>query len=421
MSLMDNHMTTKAPPRTRHIGVGHFKVSDAMRANVAAVLDSGQISYGPFSLAFERRFAELHGAQYAILSNSGTSSLQVALQAMKEIHGWQRGDQVIVPASTFVSSANIVLHNGMRPVFVDVNPRTYNIDVDQIERYITDQTRAIMPVSLFGQPADLSAVREIADRHRLKVLHDSCECMFQNHLGKPAGQWADISAYSFYNAHLVTAGVGGMSLTDNPDYAAKMRSGVNHGLAIDCLNPGENFSPQPATGRRFRFDSIGHSFRITELEAALGLAQLGDLEVERMLKRRRGNAHHLRHGLARLNADYGDPFQLPYIDPKNYGAHWPDVTGSAWMMMPLVLKRPGKESLMAFLNERGVETRDLMPILNQPAYRYLHAADYPVSANMIDNGLYVGCGDHLDDEDIGYLIGCFGEWLDPMHPNIYKP
>lgn len=414
-------MTTHAPPRTRHIGVGHFAVTDAMRANIAAVLDSGRISYGPFSLAFERRFAELHGAQYAILSNSGTSSLQVALQAMKEIHGWQRGDQVIVPASTFVSSANIVLHNGMRPVFVDVNPRTYNIDVELIERYITDQTRAIIPVSLFGQPADLSAVRAIADRHGLKMLHDSCECMFQNHLGKPAGQWADISCYSTYNAHVLTTGVGGLGLTDSPDYAAKMRSLVNHGLALDCLNPGENFSPQPATGRRFRFVSTGHSFRMTEMEAALGLAQLDDSTVDHIVKMRQRNASYLIHGLSRLNEHYGDCFQLPFIDPKNYGPYEDSIRGSCWMMVPLLLRRGRKEELMAFLNERDVETRDLMPILNQPAFRYLHLEDYPVSANMLDNGLYVGCHDHLDVEDIGYLIGCFGEWLDPDFPNIHKP
>ena len=156
-------MATKAPPRSRHIGVGTFKASAYMRSLVAEVLDTGRISYGPLSLEFEQRFAVRHGCQYAILSNSGTSALQVALQALKEVHHWQ-GGQVIVPATTFVATANIVLHNQMRPVFVDVDPATYNIDVAQIERYITPDTRAIIPVNLFGQPANLSAVRALADQ-----------------------------------------------------------------------------------------------------------------------------------------------------------------------------------------------------------------------------------------------------------------
>lgn len=414
-------MTTKAPPRTRHIGVGHFSVTDAMRANINAVLDSGRISYGPMSLAFERRFAELHGAQYAILSNSGTSSLQVALQAMKEIHGWQRGDQVIVPATTFISSANVVLHNQMRPIFCDVRPDTYNIAVEEIERLITNQTRAIMPVSLFGQPADLSAVREIANRHGLKVLHDSCEMMFMDHAGKPANHWADITCHSTYVSHLVVTGVGGLGITDNPDYAGKMRSLTNHGLTLDCLNPGENFAPQATPGRRFKFDSTGHSFRLTEAEAAIGLAQLGDREVDQMLGARRRNALHLTTGLSRLNEYYGDHFQLPHIDAKNYSPYESEVHGSAWMMYPILLRRGEKENLIRFLLERDVEVRDMLPLLNQPSFKYLTPSDYPVSANIIDKGVYVGIHQGLEPEDIGYLIGVFGEWIDPMHPNIYKP
>jgi len=410
----------KARARIRHCGVGTFQATPLMYSLVSEVLDSGRISYGPMSLAFEQRFAELESARYAILSNSGTSSLHVALQALKEAHGWGRGDQVIVPASTFVATPNIVLHNEMRPVFVDVDPRTYNIDVDLIESKITDQTRAIIPVSLFGQPANLSAVRALADKHGLKVLHDSCEMMFMAHAGKDAGQWADISAYSYYNAHLITAGVGGMSLTDNPDYAARMRGLVNHGLELDSLNPGANFSPQPATGRRFRFDTTGHSFRITELEAALGLAQLGDDDVRLMLSKRRHNAHLLRHRLEHINADYGDPFQLPYVDPLNYGPYDADVTGSAWMMFCITLRRGDKETLMAHLNANGIETRDAMPLLNQPAFKYLAATDFPVSSNMITNSFYVGVHPGLDDTDIQYMAGCFGEWLDPMYPNIYR-
>lgn len=396
-----------APVQTRQIGVGTFEATPRMRELVNQVLDSGRVSYGPLSLEFEQKFAALHGARHAILSNSGTSSLQVALQALKELHGWHNGDRVIVPATTFVATANIVLHNRLVPTFVDVDPHTYNINPELIERALTRETRAIIPVSLFGQPADLGEIGTIAVRHGLKVLHDSCETMFVTHRGKPLGQWADITAFSTYVAHLLVTGVGGIGLTDNPDYAAKMRSLVNHGLALDCLNPGANFSPQAAPGRRFRFDTTGHSMRITEFEAALGLAQLET--IDHMLASRWRNARHLSQGLANINAHYGRTFQVPIV------AHGDE---HAWMMFPVVLERGDKESLMAHLNEYGIETRDMLPLLNQPAFRYVPRQDFPVSSNLIERGLYVGCHQGLTPEDVRYMVDVFGMWASPQYPGI---
>jgi dTDP-4-amino-4,6-dideoxygalactose transaminase len=396
-----------APPITRHIGVGTWRASDRAYELIRQVLDSGRISYGPLSLEFEQRFAALHDCQYAILSNSGTSSLQVALQAMAEARGWGAGGQVIVPATTFVATANIVIHNRMRPVFVDVDQATYNINPELIERAITPWTRAIIPVNLFGQPANLAAVRAIADRHGLAVIEDSCETMFVTHHNRPVGSWGDIGCFSTYVAHLLVTGVGGLATTNDPDLAARMRSLVNHGLTLDCLNPGANFSPQAAPGRRFRFGSTGHSYRITEMEAALGLAQLND--VPQMLAARRRNARHLAQGLANINAHYADTFQLPVTAPGNE---------HAFMMFPIVLRRGDKESLMAHLNAHGIETRDMLPILGQPVFKYLTAADYPVSANIVQNGFYVGCHQDLTPEDIRFMVGVFGLWAHPEYPGI---
>lgn len=389
--------------RTRTIGVGTFRTTPRMRALVDQVLDTGRISYGPLSLAFEQRFAALHGCDYAILSNSGTSALQVALQALKELHHWRDGGRVIVPATTFVATANVVTHNRMVPIFVDVDPRTYNINPALIERAITPDTRAIIPVHLFGQPADMTTIRAIADRHGLKIIEDSCETMFVHHAGQPVGSWGDIGCFSTYVAHLLVTGVGGLGTTNNPDYAAKMRSLVNHGLALDCLNPGENFSPQPMPGRRFRFETVGHSFRITELEAALGLAQLDSDDIDQMLTARRCNANHLTAGLWALNAEYGDTFKTPTVLPSNE---------SAWMMYPIVLRRGDRESLLVHLNAHRIETRDMLPLLSQPAFKYLAAADYPVSANLVRNGFYVGCHQDLTLYDMAYMVGVFGDWCD---------
>lgn len=378
-----------------NVSVGTFKTTPKMRELVNTVLDSGQISYGYVSRQFEKRFASMHECQYAILSNSGTSALQVALQALKEIYHWKDGDKVIVPATTFVATANIVLHNRMIPVFVDVDPLTYNIDTELIERAIDERTRCIIPVHLFGQAANMRAISEIASRRNIRIIEDSCEAMFVKHHGNSVGSWGDIGCFSTYVAHLLVTGVGGISTTSNPDYAAKMRSLVNHGLDIEQLNPDDNYSPRPVPGRRFKFASVGHSFRITELESAIGLAQLDN--VSTMLEARRRNALHLTLGIRQINRTQGADIQTPVTADGNE---------HAFMMYPLVLPRgTSKEPLMQYLLDAGIECRDMLPLINQPAYRMrLFADDYPVSKWLIESGLYVGCHQHLSTDDTQYIL-----------------
>jgi len=386
----------------RKVSVGDFKTTKKITDCVNNVLTSGVISYGPYSQAFEQDFAALHGNKYGILSNSGTSSLQIALQAMKEIHDWEYG-QVIVPATTFVATPNIVNHNGLVPVFVDVDRHTYNIDPAKIAEAITEDTKCIIPVHLLGQPANMTAILDILNemgRRDIKIIADSCECMFSKHKGLSLGRLADISCFSTYVAHLIVTGVGGLATTNNEVYAAKMRSLVNHGLEIDFLNPDANFAPRPMPGRRFRFDSMGHSYRITEMEAAIGYAQLDEVDRENMLHTRRRNAQHLEAGIKRLNRDYGDTFN-PYVVEEG--------NTSAYMMYPIVLnKKDGecvdKEPWMAFLNEKGIETRDLLPILGQPIYKWLDPSRYPVSDWLVKSGFYVGCHQYLFPEDIDYVL-----------------
>lgn len=396
--------------KRRKVGVGTFSASDRMRELVTEVLNSGRISYGPMSMKFERLFARVHGCEYAILSNSGTSALYVALQAAKEVHDWEDGTEVIVPATTFVATANIVLHCRMKPVFVDVDPHYYNMNPDLIEATITEKTKAIIPVHLFGQAADMSKILPIATKHNLVVIEDSCETMFVTHNGKSVGSLGDIGCFSTYVAHLLVTGVGGISTTNNSDYAAKMRSLVNHGLMLEFLNPTDNFAPQPTPGRRFKFGSCGHSFRITELEAALGLAQIENDNYVRMLRLRQRNADHLTAGFSIVNRHYGDHLHLPEIAPHN--TH-------AWMMFPIVLKTKDggrtivdKEPLMKWLNERGIETRDMLPILGQPCYEYLNREDYPVSDWIEKSGFYVGCHQDLTPDDIQYIVDMTREYYD---------
>lgn len=373
-----------------------------MRQYVNDVLDSGQISYGKYSRQFEQEFARLHGCEYAILSNSGTSALQVALQAMKEIHGWPDGSQVIVPATTFIATANIVRHCRMRPVFVDVSPFTYNMDMEQVSPLLSSDVKAVIPVHLLGQPANVARLKEIIKQsgYEIKIIEDSCEAMFVAEDGKPVGSLGEIGCFSFYNAHILTTGVGGMSTTNNPEYAAKMRGIVNHGLRIDQLNPDDNFSPRPVAGRRFIFDTYGHSYRQTELESALGVAQLEDWEC--IIPTRQRNAEYYQERIKDINNRYGNPFHFQELEQGR---------ASAFMMFGLVLnKRDGKcvdkTAILKTLNSHGIETRDIPSCLGHSVYSWVSLPDFPVSGWIYYSGFYTGCQPSLTLDDIDYVVDC---------------
>lgn len=384
----------------RQIGLGTFEATPKARQLVNSVLDSGRISYGPMSQEFERRFAEMHGCKYGVLSNSGTSSLLVALQTLKELHGWNDGDEVIVPALTFVATVNVVLQLRLKPVLVDVEADFYGIDIDKLDRYFSkfrymarpNLPRAIIPVHAFGQPVDMTELYNALPlvSTRVKVIEDSCECMLATHHDKKVGSWGNIACFSTYAAHLLVTGVGGLATTKNPDYAKVMRSLVNHGIDLTELPNGESYDPS-WLARKFRFVRVGHSFRLTEMEAALGLAQLDDLPD--MIKQRQLNAKYLIENLKPLE----DRLQLPAIRPN---------TEHSFMMFPLVCLQEGKrDKLMAHLNENGIGTRLALPLISQPVYKGLwNEADYPIATWMNRNSFYIGCHQALTQNDLDYVV-----------------
>lgn len=384
----------------RHISLGTFRATPLMKVYVDQVLSSGRISYGPFSRDFEQQFARLHGCEYGVLSNSGTSSLLVALQTLKELHGWPDGAKVIVPAITFVATVNIVLQNRLTPVLCDVEPEYYGLEVNGLEE-VTSRHRpvAIIPVHTFGQSCDMGTVMRLADYGNMKVIEDSCEAMFVGHQGWPVGSWGDIGCFSTYMAHLLTTGVGGIATTDNPDYARTMRSLVNHGMSYDDLTGSNNGFTPVKTRRDFVFDRIGHSFRLTEFEAAVGLAQLEN--YREMIATRQLNAAYLSQQLE----GYGDRLQLPALRPD---------TEHSFMMMPLVCKQPGiRDKLTRYLEDRGIETRRMLPLTCQPVYRGLfNPDDYPVAKWINENGFYLGCHQALTVNDLDYVAEMIGAFFD---------
>lgn len=382
--------------------LGTFRTTPEMRRLVDQVLDSGRLSYGPLCREFEEQFAERHDCEFGVLSNSGTSSLQVALQAMKELYGWADGMEVIVPALTFVATINIVLHCRLTPVLVDVEPTHYSIDPLLIREKITTRTRAIIPVHPFGQGADMEAIMSIAQNAGLKVIEDSCEAMFVG-MGTPrkrVGSWGHVGCFSTYVAHIITGGVGGISITNDPDLAMKMRSLVNHGIEMGSLPSGSIYDPS-FLGRNFRFSSIGHSFRITELEAALLLPQLA--MGEDIVRTRKAVATALTANLFDLeNAMH---VQLPFAR-KEYE--------HAFMVYPIMQHFDDKRPIMRYLREHRVECRDMLPLTNQPCYDF-NPAHYPVSQTINDRGFYIGCHQDITKSQMEHVVTVLYDWYNKLN------
>jgi dTDP-4-amino-4,6-dideoxygalactose transaminase len=388
------------------IGVGGASLGRRERQYVNDVLDRGRLTYGHYTRTFEREFAGLHGRKVAIFCNSGTSALQVALHALKRKHGWRDGDEVIVPAITFVASVNVVIQNGLVPVFVDVDPDHYDLDVSQIEARITARTRVIMPVHVFGQPCDMQPIMALARRYDLRVLEDSCEAMFVRYRDAPVGSHGEIACYSTYMAHLITTGVGGFAATNDAELAATMKSLFNHGrdgiyLSIDDDNVTDSAELFRIVSRRFNFVDVGYSYRATELEAAIGLAQLE--RWEEIIGDRQGNAAALTKGLR----PWSDRLQLPQV--RAGSEH-------AFMVYPIVVSDPAidRDALVYFLEEHRIETRYMLPLLTQPVYRRLYGdlePHYPVARHINRNGFYVGCHSEIGDVELDYMVETFARFF----------
>jgi perosamine synthetase len=387
----------------RRVGVGTSSITQDDERRVLEVLRSGRLSPGPVTSEFERRFAHLHDRRYAAMCNSGTGALQLALQALKLRYGWPDGAEVIVPAMTFVATVNTVLYNGLRPVLVDIDPVTFNMDPAACAAAVSDQTVALVPVHLFGQPADMTSLMGIARDRGLRVIEDSCETVGVRHAGRPVGSFGDFACFSTYMAHLVTTGVGGLALTDDDEDIARFRSLMNHGrnpryLRIDDDQGLTDDELLQVVWSRYEFVWLGQSYRATEMEAALGIGQLERLSTS--IARRREIAALLADALAHPE------LQLPSIAPGNE---------HSFMMFPVVCRRAGlRDRLVLALERAGVETRFLLPILGQPCYEGVldyPSGAFPVAENALANGFYIGCHPGITDDDVAYIGGIVGSVL----------
>jgi dTDP-4-amino-4,6-dideoxygalactose transaminase len=264
-------------------------IKPEITAAIEAVLESTHFVLGPQVAGFEQEFAAYCQAEHAVGVNTGTSALHLALLAA----GVGPGDEVITVPHTFVATAAAVIYTGARPVFVDVDPRSYTMDVSRIEDAITERTKAILPVHLYGQPADMDPILEIAGRRGLVVIEDACQAHGAEYKGRRAGSLGDLGCFSFYpGKNLGAYGEGGAVTTDNPEFARRLRMLRDWGAE-----------------RKYHHELKGYNFRLEELQAAVLRVKLRHLE--RWTESRRANAACYRVALADL--PLGQPAEAPHV------------------------------------------------------------------------------------------------------------
>jgi perosamine synthetase len=341
---------------------------------IAKCIRTGWISAeGPLVRQFEERFAATVGRRFGVAVSNGSAALEAAVAAL----GLGPGDEVILPTFTIISCAAAVVRAGAIPVVVDCDPRTWNMTADDVVAAITPRTRAIMMVHLYGLPVDMDPVLALAGQHRLMIIEDAAEAHGQTYKGRPCGSFGDISTFSFYaNKHLTT-GEGGMLVTDDKKLAERCQS-----LRNLCFQ----------STKRFVHEELGWNFRMTSLQAALGLAQLQRLDEFVARKRRMGALY------TKLLADLTE-VQLPLMQtPYSENAYW--VYG-------LVVNDEvafAAEEAMHQLAALGVATRPFFwPMHEQPVFQRMglfKGESYPVAERIARRGFYIPSGLALKDEQI---------------------
>ena len=338
--------------------------------NVVEVLKSGMIAQGPRVEEFEKRFAEWVGAEYGIAVNSGTAALHVALLSC----GIGEGDEVITSPFTFIASGNSILYTGAKPVFADIDLKTYTINPDSIEPLINENTKAILPVQLYGQSANMDKINEIAEKYSLIVIEDAAQAHGATCNGKNVGALGDMSCFSFYPTKNMTTSEGGIITTDDEDLAERAKIFRAHGASV-----------------RYYHNEIGYNFRMSDISAAIGLAQLD--KIDGFNDKRIENAKYLNEGLKDV-----DGVVTPYCayDSKH-----------VYHQYTIRVEKGNRDDWVSIINECGVGTgiHYPVPLYNQPIYKTLDIeGDCPNAELAADNVISLPVHPSLTKEDLDLVI-----------------
>jgi dTDP-4-amino-4,6-dideoxygalactose transaminase len=360
--------------------------ADEERA-VVEVLRSGWVSQGPRVAEFERRFAQYVGAPEAIAVSSCTTALHLALVAA----GIRPGDEVLCPSLSFIATANAIVYAGGKPVFVDIDPFTFNLDPDRVERSITPRTRAVLVVHQIGLPCALREISEVAARRGLVVIEDAACAIGSEYEGKRIGSpYATLACFSFHPRKILTTGEGGMITTADSEAAARLRRLRQHDMNVSDL---ARHSATKVTVESY--DEVGYNYRMTDLQAAVGLVQLERLP--KMLDRRRALALRYSQRLSAL------PWLVVPSEPVNCRHNF-----QSYMVRLLANAPASRDQLMQELLNRGVSSRrGIMAIHRERPYRNGNwDAQLPATNLVTDSAVVLPLFYEMTEEEQDYVIEC---------------
>lgn len=361
-------------PNLPRVPLAEPDLGEREREYLVECLASGWISsIGPFVGRFEEALGKFLDRPYVLSTANGTVALHLALAALEV----GPGDEVIVPDLTFAATANAVLYCGATPVFVDVSPDDWGLDVEAVVRAITRRTRGILAVHLYGQPCRLEPLLEVCRHHGLFLVEDAAEALGAQYHGRPVGSFGDVSCFSFYANKVVTTGEGGACVTARADLYERMARLRDHGMN---------------KARRYWHEEVGFNYRMTSLQAAVGLAQLERLDV--ILERRRQITQRYLSGLA--DTGLGLPKELP------------GTRNVFWMFNVLApTDGPTRDELSSSLDLQGIDSRNVFyPLHQMPPYRRFVAsnASFPVSEEFSRRGLSLPSSSRLSDSTVDRVI-----------------
>ncbi|HEX3013481.1 MAG TPA: DegT/DnrJ/EryC1/StrS family aminotransferase [Methanobacterium sp.] len=355
-------------------------IGDEEIKEVEAVLRSGFIAQGPKVAEFEEKFADYIGTRHGVATSSGTTALHVALLCA----GIGNGDEVITTPFSFAATANSVLYTGAKPVFVDINPKTYNINPEKIEEAITDKTKAIMPVHLYGQPADMDPICKIAEDHNLKVIEDAAQAHGAIYHGKKVGSIGDMACFSFYPTKNITTGEGGIITTDDDAFDKDARAIRAHGES-----------------ERYEHVTLGYNFRMTDIAAAIGVVQIKRLEE--FNEKRIENAEYLTEHINAI-----DGIEPPYVA---------DNVRHVFHQYTVRVKDGKRDELKEFLNNEGIGTGVHYPraIYKQKLYEDLgYTSNCPEAEKAAAEVLSIPVNPTLSAEDFGKIVSVLQDASDKI-------
>ncbi|SDW09885.1 UDP-4-amino-4,6-dideoxy-N-acetyl-beta-L-altrosamine transaminase [Tepidimicrobium xylanilyticum] len=340
------------PVRDTYLPYAQQWVDEEDVGEVVKVLKSDFLTTGPKIEEFEKRFADYVGAKYAVSISNGTAALHAACFAA----GIKEGDEVITSPITFAASANCVLYQGGKPIFADIDPKTYNIDIEDVERKITKKTKAIIPVDFTGQPVDIDGINEIAKKYGLVVIEDAAHSLGAEYKSKKIGSLVDITTFSFHPVKHITTGEGGMITTNDEKLYNKLKLFRTHGITRDK----EMLQNKDEGPWFYEQLELGYNYRMTDIQAALGISQLN--KINGFLKRRREIAKKYDEYLKNI-----DGIILPYQE---------SFSKSAWHLYVIQLElekfKVGRKEIFEALQAENIGVNvHYIPVYYHPYYKRL--------------------------------------------------